>query len=251
REGLAWTLVQLGKRYWPRGLPGPAERQYRAALAGFRGYVYGLDALAQVEAARGRPAHAIALERQAVDTIPLPQFVGLLGDLYRTTGRDRLARRQYALVAVIQRLLRANGVRTDLETALCGVPALAPARPRPESALFGPLGPRGAKGSLVKRLALLAGLVAALLAPAAASAHPLGNFTINRFSRLEVRGDRMYVLYVLDMAEIPTYQAGRIDPDAYARRIAANAHLTVDGRAVTLVPVRNALAPPPGARGLR
>jgi tetratricopeptide (TPR) repeat protein len=121
REALAWTHVQLGKLYWARGLLMPAERQYRAALAGFPGYVYGLDALAQVEWARGRTATAIALERRAVATIPLPQFVGLLGDLYRTTERDRLARRQYALVHVIERLLRANGVKTDLETALFDV----------------------------------------------------------------------------------------------------------------------------------
>jgi len=121
REALAWTHVQLGKLYWARGLLAPAERQYRAALAGFPRYVYALDALAQVEWARGRTATAIALERRAVATIPLPQFVGLLGDLYRTTGRDRLAHRQYALVAVIERLLRANGVKTDLETALFDV----------------------------------------------------------------------------------------------------------------------------------
>jgi nickel/cobalt transporter (NicO) family protein len=103
----------------------------------------------------------------------------------------------------------------------------------------------------VKRLVLLAGLVAALLAPAAALAHPLGNFTINRFSRIETRGDRVYVLYVLDMAEIPTFQAGRIDADAYARRIARNAELTVDGRSTRLVPVAHALAHPRGAGGLR
>jgi ABC-type nickel/cobalt efflux system permease component RcnA len=103
----------------------------------------------------------------------------------------------------------------------------------------------------VKRLALLVGLVAALLAPAAALAHPLGNFTINRFSRIETRGNRVYVLYVLDMAEIPTFQAGRIDADAYARRIARNAELTVDGRAARLVPVAHALAHPRGAGGLR
>ena len=63
----------------------------------------------------------------------------------------------------------------------------------------------------MKRLVLLLAVAAALLAPAAASAHPLGNFTINRFSRVEVSGHRLYVLYVLDMAEIPTFQAGRID----------------------------------------
>src|SRR5207237_10896090 len=55
REAQAWTHVQLGKLYWARGLLGPAVQQYRAALAGFPGYVYGLDALAQGEAAGARP----------------------------------------------------------------------------------------------------------------------------------------------------------------------------------------------------
>ena len=64
-----------------------AEHEYRAALAAFPGYVYALDALAQVEAARGHIAKAISLESRAVDEIPLPQFVGLLGDLYRSDGR--------------------------------------------------------------------------------------------------------------------------------------------------------------------
>jgi nickel/cobalt transporter (NicO) family protein len=108
----------------------------------------------------------------------------------------------------------------------------------------------------VRRLAAvltLAGLaaLAALVLPAAASAHPLGNFTINRFSRLETSGPRLYVLYVLDMAEIPTFQAGRIDPQTYARRIARNAELTVGGRRARLTPVAHALAHPQGAGGLR
>jgi ABC-type nickel/cobalt efflux system permease component RcnA len=107
----------------------------------------------------------------------------------------------------------------------------------------------------VRKLAVvvaLAGLaaLAALVLPASASAHPLGNFTINRFSRLETSGPRLYVLYVLDMAEIPTFQAGRIDPQAYARRIARNAELNVDGRRARLIPVAQALAHPRGAGGL-
>ena len=74
----------------------------------------------------------------------------------------------------------------------------------------------------MKKLLVLAGLALALLAPAAASAHPLGNFTINRFARVEVSGHRLYVRYVLDMAEIPTYLAREqgVDPGAYARRLA-------------------------------
>jgi ABC-type nickel/cobalt efflux system permease component RcnA len=102
----------------------------------------------------------------------------------------------------------------------------------------------------VKRLVLVIGLAAALLAPIAAQAHPLGNFTINRFSRIEVSGPRVYVFYVLDMAEIPTFQAGKIDAAAYARRIASNAHLTVGGQRVPLVPLKHALAHPMGAGGL-
>ena len=103
----------------------------------------------------------------------------------------------------------------------------------------------------MKRLAVLLVVAAALLAPAAAAAHPLGNFTINRFSRVEVSGHRVYVRYVLDMAEIPTFQAGHIDARAYARRIARNAELVVDGKAAHLVPLGTALAHPPGAAGLR
>jgi tetratricopeptide (TPR) repeat protein len=120
-EPLAWTHVQLGKLYWSRGRLEAAARQYRTALLAYPGYVYALDALAQVEAARGRYRQAIALERHAVDAIPLPQFVTMLGDLEHVTGHERLARRQYALVGVIQRLLVANGVRTDLEAALFDV----------------------------------------------------------------------------------------------------------------------------------
>ena len=121
REPTAWTHWQLGKLYWSVGRLGAAEHEYRAALAAFPGYVYALDALAQLEAAHGDTSKAIALERRAANEIPLPQFVGLLGDLYRSRGQLAKARRQYALVRVIQRLLVANGVKTDLETALFDV----------------------------------------------------------------------------------------------------------------------------------
>jgi ABC-type nickel/cobalt efflux system permease component RcnA len=106
----------------------------------------------------------------------------------------------------------------------------------------------------VRRFAILVGvLTVALLAPLAAKAHPLGNFTINTFSRVQVSGDRVYVRYVLDLAEIPTFQAkqsGGIDAAVYAGRLAAGTHLTVDGRQARLVPLRHALAFPLGAGGL-
>jgi tetratricopeptide (TPR) repeat protein len=120
-EPLAWTRVQLGKLFFSRGELRAAARQHRAALAAFPGYVYALDGLARTEAARGRFARAIALERAAVERYPLPELVGFLGDLYGAAGRPAKAHEQYALVGAIERLLVANGVRTDLETALFDV----------------------------------------------------------------------------------------------------------------------------------
>jgi nickel/cobalt transporter (NicO) family protein len=110
--------------------------------------------------------------------------------------------------------------------------------------------PRGSV--VVRRLLVLLGLAFALVAPMAAQAHPLGNFTINRFARVEVAGHRLYVRYVLDLAEIPTYQARQqgVDAGAYARRIARGLHVTLDGRPVGLLPVARALAFPRGVGGL-
>ncbi len=102
----------------------------------------------------------------------------------------------------------------------------------------------------MKRLVLLTAAVAALALPALAAAHPLGNFTVNRFSRVEVSGPRLYVRYVLDLAEIPTFQAGRIEARVYAREIARNAHLSVGGQTAALTPVRTRIAHPRGAGGL-
>jgi ABC-type nickel/cobalt efflux system permease component RcnA len=101
-------------------------------------------------------------------------------------------------------------------------------------------------------LFLLPAVLAALFLPATAGAHPLGNFTINHFARVEVAGHRLYVRYVLDLAEIPAYQARQqgVDPAVYARRIAGGVHVTLDGRPVALIPVRHALAFPGGVAGL-
>jgi nickel/cobalt exporter len=56
-------------------------------------------------------------------------------------------------------------------------------------------------------LPVLMALIAALAQPLVAAAHPLGNFTVNHYSRLELYANQVRVRYVLDMAEIPTFQA--------------------------------------------
>jgi len=103
----------------------------------------------------------------------------------------------------------------------------------------------------VKRLAVLAVVLVALVAPASALAHPLGNFTVNHFASVEVSGDSLYVRYVLDLAEIPTFQEGeRVRTDGYAARLARDLELRVDSRRATLRALAHHAQPRPGAGGL-
>ncbi|MGH2777688.1 MAG: hypothetical protein ACRDJB_03465, partial [Actinomycetota bacterium] len=59
-----------------------------------------------------------------------------------------------------------------------------------------------------RRLLVLVALASCALwaVPVGAGAHPLGNFTINQYSGIEVATDKVVVHYAVDMAEIPTIQ---------------------------------------------
>jgi nickel/cobalt transporter (NicO) family protein len=70
------------------------------------------------------------------------------------------------------------------------------------------------------RVGLLAVLAAGMLVSGAgpAAAHPLGNFTVNTYGGLRVGPDRLVVDYVVDLAEIPAFQARQaIDADRDGR----------------------------------
>ncbi|MDX6563601.1 MAG: nickel/cobalt transporter (NicO) family protein, partial [Gaiellales bacterium] len=100
----------------------------------------------------------------------------------------------------------------------------------------------------------------------AAGAHPLGNFTVNQYTRLDVARAGVSVRYVLDMAEIPTFQRrrlvdangdGRIGPAEVARErdrlvalISAHLRLLADGKPVRLALETARVAFPKGQGGL-
>lgn len=118
----------------------------------------------------------------------------------------------------------------------------------------------------VAAVVVLAAALLALGPRAAAHAHPLGNFTINRYARIEVYGNALRVVYVLDYAEIPTFQLQEtIDTDGDGamsvaeldrhRAVAAGEHaaameLTLDGRPVSLALVDSLGLVSPGQGGL-
>jgi ABC-type nickel/cobalt efflux system permease component RcnA len=102
-----------------------------------------------------------------------------------------------------------------------------------------------------KLLLALVVVIGALALPGLADAHPLGNFTVNRFSAIEASGDRVYVKYVLDLAEIPTYQEGdRVRRPGFAGRIARGLEIELDGRRAELKTLASRIHSRPGAGGL-
>jgi len=114
----AWAMVQLGNVHFNRGRLHEAAKAYRQALERLPGYVHAEAALARIDASEGRYRRAIARLRHAVAVLPIPAYVIQLGDTLDAAGRTSQSRRQYALVLAIERLFEANGVRTELQTAL-------------------------------------------------------------------------------------------------------------------------------------
>src|SRR6266540_6697452 len=103
----------------------------------------------------------------------------------------------------------------------------------------------------MKCLIALLALAGAFLAPGVAAAHPLGNFTVNRFSAVELSGRDVYVHYVHDLAEIPTYQeGGRVRSPSFPSTLARGFVLELDGTRTVLVPVKHKLSTKAGAGGL-
>jgi nickel/cobalt exporter len=104
-------------------------------------------------------------------------------------------------------------------------------------------------------VALVAAVALALLAAPGASAHPLGNFSVNHLSTVSVSDDHVDVRYVLDQAEIPTVQEEDLSPAEVLARKRAEVErrlvLLVDGRRVELAPAgAPKLTFPAGAGGL-
>lgn len=99
-----------------------------------------------------------------------------------------------------------------------------------------------------------------VLLPLAALAHPLGNFTVNHYTELDLSGAQLHLHHVVDMAEIPTFQERRRIADAGGeapyldRTVAAEVgdlRVDVDGRRVPLRVDRHLLRFLPGAGGLQ
>ncbi len=108
----------------------------------------------------------------------------------------------------------------------------------------------------MRRWALGVVVLLALALPAVAQAHPLGNFTVNQQARIAISADEVDVRWVLDKAEIPTFQDRGLTSEQLLAQVRADVRrglrLVVDGREVALREVAQArIAFPPGQGGLK
>ena len=105
------------------------------------------------------------------------------------------------------------------------------------------------------RRALVIAAFALLLVPAGASAHPLGNLSVNHVTEIAVSADRVDLRYRLDQAEIPTFQERGVPRAERVRRKQAEVlrrlRVEADGRALALTPGTPQLELRPGAGGLK
>ncbi len=117
-EPAAWAEVQLGNLLFAKDDFSAAKTAYENATHRVRDYAFGVAGLARIRAAEGDMRGAAALYEGVAARYPAPDFVIALGDIYHAMGDEVRAERQYALVAAMERLLAANGVRTDVDLAL-------------------------------------------------------------------------------------------------------------------------------------
>ena len=107
-------------------------------------------------------------------------------------------------------------------------------------------------------------LAVCLLAEPRSFAHPMGNFSVNHYSKISFGRDGIKISYIIDLAEIPTYQElqrGNVTADvanpAVERFVAARGlelmrglGLVVDGKPLLLKLLSSEVIFPPGAGGL-
>lgn len=115
--------------------------------------------------------------------------------------------------------------------------------------------------SAARALTLAAGI---LLCSAAGFAHPMGNFSVSHYAGIRLEGNSVEIRYVIDEAEIPTFQemqrtgllANTNDPGvaAYVRdqaeALKEGLSVTLDGRPMALETASTEVIFPPGAGGL-
>jgi ABC-type nickel/cobalt efflux system permease component RcnA len=107
-------------------------------------------------------------------------------------------------------------------------------------------------------------LLTLLVVAPSSFAHPMGNFSVNHYSKISLDRDGIKLTYIIDLAEIPTYQelqqgnvtADGADPsvkrfvESRGQEFARGLTLMLDGKRLPLKLLSSEVIFPPGAGGL-
>ncbi|MGX1885888.1 tetratricopeptide repeat protein [Streptomyces sp. NPDC055287] len=115
---VAYVATSLGQLAWSQGQYVRAREHYATALRADPQYVPALEGRGRAYAAQGETKRALRDLEDVVRRYPLPGQLAALGELQEAAGQRKQAEEQYRLVGAWTRLARANGVATDLESAL-------------------------------------------------------------------------------------------------------------------------------------
>ncbi|OPF72375.1 hypothetical protein VT50_0231620 [Streptomyces antioxidans] len=115
---IAYVSTALGQLAWNQGEYGAARRAYATALRAVPDYLPALEGRGRTSVADGRQKAGIRDLEAVVRRYPLPAELAALGEAYEARGDRHTARGQYAVVDTWIALARANGVATDLDSAL-------------------------------------------------------------------------------------------------------------------------------------
>jgi tetratricopeptide (TPR) repeat protein len=117
-ENEAWAWCEFGEMLFKVGRIADAESAYRRGLAIFPRYHRAAAGLGRLLAAKGELAAAAENLRQAQAAVPLPEYSAALAHLARIRGGSAEVKRQTGLVDAVEKLMRANGEKTNRMLAL-------------------------------------------------------------------------------------------------------------------------------------
>ena len=118
RADQAYTLTLRADILRKQGRLDAAGRDLATAEQAVPGYLPALVSSARLQTARGHLDRAVQTWQDVVVRQPLPEYLTELGELLTHLDQPEEADAQFAVVRTTIKLLEANGVRSDLETAL-------------------------------------------------------------------------------------------------------------------------------------
>lgn len=115
-ENTAWGMTDLARMSFGKYRK-QAELYENEALKVYPGFAPALAGLAKIEMARGNTDKAREYAQKAVDALPLPEYVTLLGDIESAAGNSDKAGAYYTLVEVGYNRIAQSGINVELERA--------------------------------------------------------------------------------------------------------------------------------------